>query len=142
MNEINRRSPYWLSPGIDVPTRDKLLSLLSRSTLRGFYVDRDTVESAFVPTADFMRESPLWRIDVLDDIADGLQRTRTHALVAFFRECQAKNHDVPMARQLAAFRGMCQRIGIELPDDLEALLVLDQQFRRSATWGSTGQATK
>lgn len=142
MNEINRRSPYWLSPGIDVPTRDEFLLLLSRRTLRGFYVDRDTGESAFVPTAEFMRESPLWRIDVLDDIADGLQRTRTHALVAFFRECQAKNHDVPMARQLAAFRGMCQRIGIELPDDLEALLVLDQQFRRSAMWGSTGQATK
>ncbi len=142
MNEINRRSPYWLSPGIDVPTRDEFLLLLSRRTLRGFYVDRDTGESAFVPTAEFMRESPLWRIDVLDDIADGLQRTRTHALVAFFRECQAKNHDVPMARQLAAFRGMCQRIGIELPDDLEALLVLDQQFGRSATWGSTGQATK
>ncbi|MCH2219390.1 MAG: hypothetical protein MK097_03565 [Dechloromonas sp.] len=142
MHEINRRSPYWLSPGIDVPTRDEFLLLLSRRTLRGFYVDRDTGESAFVPTAEFMRESPLWRIDVLDDIADGLQRTRTHALVAFFRECQAKNHDVQMARQLAAFRGMCQRIGIELPDDLEALLVLDQQFRRSAMWGSTGQATK
>ncbi|MCK0508215.1 hypothetical protein [Aromatoleum anaerobium] len=40
MNEIDRRSPYCLSPGIDVPTRDELLSLLSRSTLRGFYVDR------------------------------------------------------------------------------------------------------
>ena len=142
MNEINRRSPYWLSPGIDVPTRDKLLSLLSRSTLRGFYVDRDTGESAFVPTADFMRESPLWRIDVLDDIADGLQRTRTHALVAFFRECQARNHDVPMARQIEAFRWMCWRAGIGLPDDLEALLVLDQQFGGSAMWGATGQATK
>ena len=142
MNEINRRSPYWLSPGIDVPTRDEFLLLSSRRSLRGFYVNRDTSESAFVPTADFMRESPLWRIDVLDDIADGLQRTRTHALVAFFRECQARNHDVPMARQLAAFRGMCQRIGIELPEDLEALLVLDQHFGRSATWGSTGQATK
>ena len=142
MNEINRRSPYWLSPGIDVPTRDEFLLLSSRRTLRGFYVNRDTGESAFVPTADFMRETPLWRIDVLDDIANGIQRTRTHALVAFFRECQAKNHDVPMARQLAAFRGMCQRIGIELPEDLEALLVLDQHFGRSATWGSTGQATK
>ncbi len=87
MNEINRRSPYWLSPGIDVPTRDEFLLLSSRRTLRGFYVNRDTSESAFVPTADFMRESPLWRIDVLDDIADGLQRTRTHALVACFREC-------------------------------------------------------
>lgn len=142
MNEINRRSPYWLSPGIDVPARDELLLLSSRSTLRGFYVDRDTGESAFVPTADFMRESPLWRIDVLDDIADGLQRTRTHALVAFFRECQAKNHDVPMARQIEAFRWMCWRAGIGLPDDLEALLVLDQQFGRSTTWGATGPATK
>lgn len=142
MNEINKRSPYWLSPGIDVPTRDELLLLLSCRTLRGFYVDRATGESAFVPTADFMRESPLWRIDVLDDIADCIQRTRTHALVAFFRECQDRNHDVPMARLLAAFRGMCQRIGIELPEDLEALLVLDQHFGRSATWGSTGQATK
>ena len=142
MNEINRRSPYWLSPGIDVPTRDEFLLLLSRRTLRGFYVDRDTGESAFVPTADFMRETPLWRIDVLDDIANGIQRTRTHALVAFFRECQAKNHDVPIARQFEAFRGMCWRIGVELPDDLEALLVLDQHFGRSATWGSTGQATK
>lgn len=70
MNEINRRSPYWLSPGVDVPTRDELLLLLLRRTLRGFYVDRDSGESAFVPTADFMGESPLWRIDVLDDIAD------------------------------------------------------------------------
>lgn len=142
MNEINRRSPYWLSPGIDVPARDEFLLLSSRSTLRGFYVDRDTGESAFVPTADFMRERPLWRIDVLDDIADGLQRTRTHALVAFFRECQAKNHDVPMARQIEAFRWMCRQAAIGLPDNLEALLVLDQQFGRAATWVSTGPATK
>ena len=138
MNEINKRSPYWLSPGIDVPTRDEFLLLLSRRTLRGFYVDRDTGESAFVPTADFMRESPLWRIDVLDDIADCIQRTRTHALVAFFRECQARSPDVPLARQIEAFRCMCWRAGIGLPDDLEALLVLDQQFGRSATLGVTG----
>jgi hypothetical protein len=137
MNEINQRSPYWLSPGIDVPTRDELLLLLSRRTLRGFY-DRDTGESAFVPTADFMRESPLWRIDVLDDIADCIQRTRTHALVAFFRECQARGHDVPLARQIEAFRCMCWRIGVGLPDDLEALLVLDQQFGRATTWSVTG----
>ena len=138
MNEINRRSPYWLSPGIDVPTRDEFLLLSSRRTLRGFYVNRDTSESAFVPTADFMRESPLWRIDVLDDIADCIQRTRTHPLVAFFRECQARGHDVPLARQIEAFRCMCWRAGIGLPDDLEALLVLDQQFGRSATLGVTG----
>ena len=134
MDEIKSRSPYWLSPGIDVPTQEELQLLPSRRAMRGFYVDRDAGEAAFVPTDDFMRECPLWRIDVLDDIADALQRTRTHALVSFFRECQARGHDVPMARQIEAFRKMCQQGDVALPDELEALLVLDQQFGRSAAW--------
>ena len=132
MDEIKSRSPYWLSPGIDVPTQEELLLLPSRRALRGFYVDGDAGEAAFVPTEDFMRESPLWRIDVLDDIADAIQRTRTHALVAYFRECQARGPDVPMARQIEGFRKMCDIAGVVLPDELEALLVLDRQFRRSA----------
>ncbi|MEI2763224.1 hypothetical protein [Methanothrix soehngenii] len=65
--------------------QEELQLLPSRRALRGFYVDRNAGEAAFVPTDDFMRECPLWRIDVLDDIADALQRTRTHALVSFFR---------------------------------------------------------
>jgi len=132
MDEIKSRSPYWLSPSIDVPTPEELQLLPSRRALRGFYVDRNAGEAAFVPTDDFMRECPLWRIDVIDDIADALQRTRTHALVAFFRECQARAHGVPMARQIEAFRKICQQGDVALPDDLEALLVLDQQFGRSA----------
>lgn len=132
MDEIKSRSPYWLSPGIDVPTQDELLLLPSRRALRGFYVDGGAGEAAFVPTEDFMRESPLWRIDVLDDIADAIQRTRTHALVAYFRECQARAPHVPMAKQIEAFRKICDLAGVVLPDELEALLVLDQQFRRSA----------
>lgn len=132
MDEIKSRSPYWLSPGIDVPTQDELLLLPSRRALRGFYVDGDAGEAAFVPTEDFMRESPLWRIDVLDDIADAIQRTRTHALVAYFRECQVRAPNVPMAKQIEAFRKMSDLAGVVLPDELEALLVLDQQFRRSA----------
>lgn len=132
MDEIKSRSPYWLSPGIDVPTQDELLLLPSRRALRGFYVDGGAGEAAFVPTEDFMRESPLWRIDVLDDIADAIQRTRIHALVAYFRECQARAPHVPMAKQIEAFREVCDRAGIILPDELEALLVLDQQFRRPA----------
>lgn len=50
MNEINSRSPYWLSPGIDVPTRGEFQLLSSRRTLCGFYVNRDSSESAFVST--------------------------------------------------------------------------------------------
>ncbi len=132
MDEIKSRSPYWLSPGIDVPTQEEVLLLPSRRALRGFYVDPDAGEAAFVPTDNFMRESPLWRIDVLDDVADAIQRTRTHALVAYFRECQARALNVPMAKQIEAFRKICDLAGIALPDELEALLVLDQQFRRSA----------
>ena len=130
MDEIKSRSPYWLSPGIDVPTRDELLLLPTRQALRGFYVDRRGGEAAFVPTDDFMRESPLWRIDLLDDIADAMLRTRTHALVAFFQGCQARGPDVPMARQIEAFRKVCEEVSVVLPDELEALLVLDQQFSR------------
>ena len=142
MDEIKSRSPYWLSPGIDVPTPEELQLLPSRRALRGFYVDRNAGEAAFVPTDDFMRECPLWRIDVIDDIADALQRTRTHALVAFFRECQARGRDVPMARQIEAFRKMCQQGDVALPDDLEALLVLDQQFGRSAARAPGGRAKR
>ncbi len=132
MDEIKSHSSYWLSPGIDVPTQDELLLLPSPRALRGFYVDRDAGEAAFVPTEDFMRESPLWRIDVLDDIANAIQRTRTHALVAYFRECQVRAPNVHMAEQIEAFRKICDLAGVVLPDELEALLVLDQQFRRSA----------
>ena len=99
MDEIKSRSPYWLSPGIDVPTQEELQLLPSRRALRGFYVDRNAGEAAFVPTDDFMRECPLWRIDVLDDIADALQRTRTHALVAL---------------RFPRFF-VCQRVGFMLP---------------------------
>jgi len=140
MNEIKSRSPYWLSPGIDVPTQDELLPYYR--PLRGFHVDRFWGEAAFVPTEDFMRETPLWRIDVLDDIAEDIRCTRTHALVACFRECQARGHDVPIARQIEAFREVCKMAGIALPDELEALLVLDQQFGRSATWASRDRATR
>ena len=110
--------------------------------LRGFHVDRFWGEAAFVPTEDFMRESPLWRIDVLDDIAEDIRHTRTHALVACFRECQARGHDVPIARQIEAFREVCKIAGVALPDELEALLVLDQQFGRSAKWGSRDPAAR
>lgn len=130
MNETSPRSRYWLSPGIDVPSADEV-SLLSASprALRGFYYDRDAGEAVFVPPADFMARGPLWRIDVLDDIAVDLQRTRTHALVAFFRECSMRQPSVPLSRHLEAFRAACENGGIDVPEELEALLVLDHQHR-------------
>ncbi len=126
MNEFNTPSPYWLSPGIDVPTREELLPGFKK--LHGFYVARNAGEATFVPTEDFMRECPLWRIDVLDDILEAMQRTRIHAVVAFFRECQAQAPRAPMPKQMEVFRRMCRERDIALPHELEALLVLDQQF--------------
>ena len=131
MNEFNTRSPYWLSPGIDVPTQEELLPGFKK--MRGFYVARKAGEATFVPTEDFMRECPLWRIDVLDDILEAMQRTRMHAVVAFFRECQGQAPRTPMTKQMEVFRRMCRERDIALPDELEALLVLDQQFGGKGT---------
>jgi hypothetical protein len=75
-----------------------------------------------------MRECPVWRTDVLDYIADAMQRTRMHALVAHFRERQATRPDMPMDWQLSAFRRMCQTNDEVLPDEHEAMLELDRQL--------------
>ena len=123
------RSKYWLSPGVDVPTRDELVP--GSRTLRGFYAHVDSGEAQFVPSEDFMRESPLWRLDILGDIVAAVERVRVHALVEYFRECMALTPSTTLDEQLSAFRQLCAELCIEVPDDIEAILVLDEQFRKS-----------
>lgn len=72
MSDSNERSRYWLSPGIDVPTRTEILPGLR--PMRGLYVHVDAGEAVFVPTDAFMRATPLWRLDVLGDIAESVER--------------------------------------------------------------------
>jgi hypothetical protein len=48
MSDFNERSRYWLSPGIDVPTRSEILPGLR--PMRGLYVHVDAGEAVFVPT--------------------------------------------------------------------------------------------
>ena len=60
MMDFNERSRYWLSPGIDVPTRSEILPGLR--PMRGLYVHLDAGEAVFVPTDEFMRATPLWRL--------------------------------------------------------------------------------
>ena len=129
MKETDARSPYWLSPGIDVPTRAELGS--SFRVLRGFYVEAWGAEALFVPNSDFMRQLPLWRLDVLDDLVESIAQTRQHALVDYARQCRARCPGVPMERHLQAFRQVCRTCGVAVPDDLEAVLVFDQQFAQS-----------
>ncbi len=80
-DEIQERSPYWLSPGIDVPTREETLPGMCRA--KGlFHICDEHAEGAFVPTAFFMRNSPTWRLDVLGDILLDIQQRRKHDAVA------------------------------------------------------------
>jgi hypothetical protein len=75
-----------------------------------------------------MRNSPTWRLDVLGDILIDLQRAQQHAAVELFRELSRRNPEVGLERQLQGFRHACERLGHVLPENVEALIVLDRQF--------------
>ena len=126
-DETQERSPYWLSPGIDVPTREEILPGM-RSAKGLFHICDEHAEGAFVLTAAFMRNSPTWRLDVLGDILLDIQRAQQHAAVELFRELSRKNPEVGLERQLQGFRHACQQLGLVLPENVEALIVLDRQF--------------
>jgi len=130
---VKSRSPYWLSPGVDVATKENLPMSSWRRALRGCYVEWDGFGSGgFAPTPEFMAKSPPWRIDVLDDLIADMQCTRSHALIEWFRVLQELRPDLPLANQIKAFGTICAERGIAWPEELEAILVLDHQFRRQA----------
>ena len=128
-DETQERSPYWLSPGIDVPTREEILPGM-RSAKGLFHICDESAEAAFVPMAAFMRHSPTWRLDVLGDILLDIQRAQQHAAVELFRELSQKNPQVGLYRRLKAFRRACQTLGLVMPENVEALIALDRQFTR------------
>jgi hypothetical protein len=68
---------------------------------------------------------------VLGDIAEAFERVRAHALVEYFRECRELTPSTHLEDQLSAFRQLCAEFGITVPDDLEAIMVLDDQFKQS-----------
>ncbi len=131
MSDFNERSRYWLSPGIDVPTRSEILPGLR--PMRGLYVHVDAGEAVFVPTDEFMRTTPLWRLDVLGDIAQAIERTQQHAAVDYVRRLKQRRPDLTMEQRLAAFRRVCDEGGAVLPPNVDALLILDDQFS-AARW--------
>ena len=96
--------------------------------MRGLHVAAESGEVAFIPTEEFMRKDALWRLDVLRDVADAIERTRRHALVDYFRSFDGRIPGVTMDRRLEAFRKVCELADIDLPPNIEAILVLDEQF--------------
>ena len=75
-----------------------------------------------------MRQDALWRLDVLRDIADAIERTRRHALVDYFRSFDGRIPGATMGQRLEAFRKVYEFAGIDLPPNIKAILVLDEQF--------------
>jgi hypothetical protein len=51
-----------------------------------------------------------------------------HAAVELFRELSRKNPEVGLERQLQGFQRACKQLGLVLPENVEALIVLDRQF--------------
>jgi hypothetical protein len=129
-NDTHERSPYWLSPGIDVPTTADILPGMRQA--QGLYICDNWAEAAFVPTEAFMHQSPSWRLDVLGDIAEAIERTRQHAPVELFWELSLRRPGLPLHQQLQAFRHTCEHCGVDLPANVEALIILHHQFSAHA----------
>lgn len=68
------------------------------------------------------------RLDVQGDIVLDIQRAQQHVAVELFRELSRKNPELGLERQLHGFRHACGELGLELPESVEALIVLDRQF--------------
>jgi hypothetical protein len=129
MNATNGHSKYWLSPGVDVPTLAKRPA--DAHDLRGLYVQMNSGDAMFAPPDDFMRQPPFWRLFVLGGIAASVRQIWLHALVDQFRECQALNPEIPREREIAVFLEWCAESHIDAPEELEALLIQDREFRQS-----------
>jgi hypothetical protein len=80
--------------------------------MRSLYVHVDAGEAVFVPTDDFMRATPLWRLDVLGDIAQAVERTQQHAAVDYVRRLNQRRPGLTMDQRLAAFRRVCDEGGV------------------------------
>ncbi len=97
--------------------------------LGGCYVSEDTGEATFVPPRWFLQQPPLWRIDVLQDLMRDFELVRRHAMVEWAHSLSRTSPDADEATRLSAFRQACDQLGVHIPDNLEALLVLSDRFK-------------
>lgn len=121
--------PYDFDFGttLKLPTRDDVGQDARR--LDGCYVEEGEGEATFVPPKSFLSQPPLWRIDVLQDLMHDFELVRRHAIVEWAQSLAASNPLVDKAVRLRAFRNGCEQLGIHMPANLEALLVLAARFK-------------
>lgn len=110
-----------------LPSRDQIAPGARR--LEGCFVHEDEAEATFVPTKSFLSQPPLWRIDVLQDLIHDFELVRRHAIVEWAQSLALSNPQVAEADRLRVFRDACEQLGINLPENLEALLVLADRFK-------------
>ena len=125
-DDTQERSPYWLSPGIDVPTRDEILPGM-RSAKGLFHICDEHAEGAFVPTDAFMRNRPRggWTCWATSDRPAAPSSTRRWSCSA---SCRGRTRRWGSSGSSTGFRHACEQLGLVLPENVEALIVLDRQF--------------
>lgn len=129
VSESNRKSKYWLSPGVDVPTQQELKEMVESRKLGGFYVDWFAEEALFVPTNALMQAHPLTRLNILGDLLIDLDRTYTHAVIEYFRELQRGGANSTVERDIEVFRRICECSRIEWYAELQEAILQDHQYR-------------
>jgi hypothetical protein len=97
--------------------------------MHGMHVDTDSGEAVFIPTAQFMRQSALWRLDVLGDIAHDIERVRQHALVECFDDLDRRAPGVHSNNRQEAIRKVCHELGVEMPQHAEAVVAITVALR-------------
>ena len=122
-------SPHEFDFGtsLKLPTRKDVAPGARR--LDGCYVHDDEGEANFVPPKSFLSQPPLWRIDVLQDLIHDFELVRRHAIVEWAQSLALANPQVDESDRLRAFREACERLGIIIPENFEALLVLAGRFQ-------------
>lgn len=122
-------SPHEFDFGtsLKLPTRKDVAPGARR--LEGCYVLEDEGEATFVPPKSFLSQPPLWRIDVLQDLIHDFELVRRHAIVEWVQTLALSAPQVDEADRLRVFREACERLGIVIPENFEALLVLAGRFK-------------
>jgi hypothetical protein len=95
-------------------------------------VQNDEGEATFVPSKSFLSQPPLWRIDVLQDLIYDFELVRRRAIVEWANSLALSNPQVDEADRLRAFRDACEQLGVHIPENFEALLVLAVRFKAAS----------